>query len=409
VSSFLISVTAVPATEALATVASGVTDGGINNGGFPITAITVLTLLGLGALTLAGIPSASTYRRRPIRRRPSQRPGISKPEPATKAHRAEPAISTTDARALVEAAAATFAPISLPAVERRAGLASRSERKYIFDMGTFESLISALGTHYEILEIGDQRVFAYDSIYFDSPELIVYRHHVQGRRKRFKSRTRLYSESGPCYFELKCKGVRGRTVKRRFELPVEEHGLLTDEGLAFLHRELESYGAPLPPSLRPGLRTHYRRLTLVNRMDTERLTFDFELAFSLQKDRHAIRPGRILLETKKGTGTAGTNGTHGNGYGSRRAPRAPDAGKVLVGLGVRPVQSCSKYCIGIALTHPDIHDNRFRRLIRNHFDPTSRARADAVPDALVPQAEFEIEEGDVIVRRPGLLEGPAGT
>jgi hypothetical protein len=371
VSTFLRSVTAVPATEALATVASGVTDSGIDNGRFPITAISVLTLLGLGALTLASAPSAPTYRRRRMRAETPSRPWIPT-QPAREERRPEQAISTAVSRALVEAAAARFEPISLSTVEQRAGLASRSERKYIFDMGTFESLIGALGSRYEILEIGDQRVFSYDSVYFDSPDLIVYRHHVQGRRKRFKSRTRLYSESGPCYFELKCKGVRGQTVKRRFELPVEEHGLLTEESLAFLGRELGRYGVALPSSLRSGLRTHYRRLTLVNRLDSERLTFDFELAFSLGQERHSIRPGTVLLETKKGIGDA---------------MRSPDAGKILLGLNVRPVKSCSKYCLGIALMHPDIHANRFRRLIRNHFDQD---------DALTAPL-------------PGLLEGSAGT
>jgi hypothetical protein len=35
-----------------------------------------------------------------------------------------------------------------------------------------------------------------------------YRHHLQGRRKRFKCRTRLYGETA-CFFDLKLKGRRG--------------------------------------------------------------------------------------------------------------------------------------------------------------------------------------------------------
>ena len=66
-----------------------------------------------------------------------------------------------------------------------------------------------------MLEISGIRSFRYESVYFDSPDLLTYRSHVQGRRKRFKVRSRSYMDTGECMFELKLKNRVGTTVKSR--------------------------------------------------------------------------------------------------------------------------------------------------------------------------------------------------
>ena len=248
-----------------------------------------------------------------------------------------------------EAAAAWFAPIELAIVDERAMLATRSERKYVLDGAMFARLIRELRHQYLVLEIDGTRVFPYDTVYFDTPTLTTYRQHVQERRRRFKCRTRLYPSSNLCFFEVKMKGGRGETIKRRLELEVEEHGVLTEPALAFLEHELrETYGLAPPAALAPTLRTSYRRLTLVGHTGAERLTFDFDLTVASSGKRFWIDPGRVLLEAK------------GNGDGV-------EANAVLRRLGVRPVDSCSKYCLGVALTHPEVPSNPFRRLLRWHF------------------------------------------
>jgi VTC domain-containing protein len=262
----------------------------------------------------------------------------------------------------LQEAAASFAPIPLAVLDRRARLATRTDRKYILDAKTFGRLVGELIPHYLILEIDDARVFPYDTVYFDTPAWTAYRQHLQGRRRRFKSRTRLYATSGLCFFEVKLKGARGKTIKRKLEHGVEEHGSLTSPALAFLERVLQkAYGASPPAALGPVLRTSYRRLTLVGRMDSERLTFDFELMFAANGREYSIQPGRILLETKTEAGRLG------------------EANRVLQRLGVRPVAPCSKYCLGVALAHPELRDNPFRRLIRHHFDAGRHARARSRP------------------------------
>ena len=105
----------------------------------------------------------------------------------------------------------------------------RVDRKYIVDYETLERLFSQLGDDYRALEIDGERLQQYDSVYFDTPELTSYKHHLQGRRKRFKCRTRLYGGTA-CFFDLKLKGRRGETVKSRLPLSPVEHGSLTSRG-----------------------------------------------------------------------------------------------------------------------------------------------------------------------------------
>ena len=254
---------------------------------------------------------------------------------------------------------AQFAPVGLDALD---ALQLRTDRKYLADLETFERITRLLVPDYLALDIDGERVFRYDTVYFDTPELTTYHQHLQGRRRRFKCRTRLYADGGLCYFEVKLRGGRGETVKRRLEVDPADHGRMTEPALAFLEDELRgAYGASAPSDLIPVLRTAYSRLTLSGPASAERLTCDFELAFAASSgDEYRIQPGRVLLETKSRSG---------NGPADRMLRR----------LGVRPVGSCSKYCLGVALAHPGVRDNEWRRLLRDHFDPVRYARPLAPP------------------------------
>jgi len=248
---------------------------------------------------------------------------------------------------------AGFEPISLPELERHAGLQARVDRKYIVDFETLERLLAELGDDYLALEIDGERLQQYDSVYFDTPELMGYRHHLQGRRKRFKCRTRLYGGTA-CFFDLKMKGRRGETVKRRLPLPPAAHGSLTAEATTFLKRELlHQYGFAAPARLLPILDTSFARLSLTHARRQERLTLDFGITFSGAGggELYRIRPDHVLIEAKSPTG---------QGTVDRLLPR----------LGARPLSMCSKYCLGVALAHPGLPTNPYRPLLRRHFDPT---------------------------------------
>jgi hypothetical protein len=246
-----------------------------------------------------------------------------------------------------------FEAVSLQEVEERAALQMRVDRKYIVDLETLERLLSNLGDDYRALEVDGERLQQYDSVYFDTPDLAGYKAHLQGRRKRFKCRTRMYGKS-VCFFDLKLKGRRGETVKSRLPLSTLEHGSLTSRATAFLKRGLlREYGHAAPAGLVPSLQTSFKRLTLIHSHKAERLTLDFGITFSRigSGEHYRIRPGHVLIETKSGS-QLGT------------------VDRFLLALGARPLTMCSKYALGIALANAALPTNPYRPLLRRHFDPT---------------------------------------
>ena len=233
-----------------------------------------------------------------------------------------------------------FAPISLDELNARAALLTRVDAKYIVDAPTFARLEEALADDYLALEIDGLRRFTYETVYFDSAALDAYHAHLQGRRRRYKCRTRRYVESGRQVFEVKLKGLRGATVKHQLE--IADHGVMTDAARDFAEEVLrDAYALELAPQ-RPVLSMSYRRMTLAARDTAERLTCDTDLRFP----GGALAPGHVIVESKSERGRG-------------RADR------VLRKLGAHPV-SCSKYCAGIGLTR-DVRANPFASLLRRYY------------------------------------------
>jgi hypothetical protein len=247
-----------------------------------------------------------------------------------------------------------FAPISLDALVARAALQERADRKYLVDRDVWASLLDVLASDHLWLEIGGRRRFAYETIYFDTPALDCYRDHMQGRRRRFKCRTRLYADSGHCVFEAKLKDGRGRTLKRTLPVSPSEHGRLTFRAREFLRAQVHAaYGQVVPDNLVPVLRTSFKRVTLVAHDRPERLTCDAGLAFAARDVELELSPRTVLLETKTERGSGA-------------------ADRWLRSLGARPLEGCSKYCLGIALTRGDVRNRRPAQLVRRRPTPLVR-------------------------------------
>jgi hypothetical protein len=244
-----------------------------------------------------------------------------------------------------------FESVSLPELDDRAALQTRVDRKYIVDHETLQRLLSELGDDYRALEIDGERLQRYDSVYFDTPELTTYKHHLQGRRKRFKCRTRLYGGTA-CFFDLKMKGKRGETVKSRLPLSIAEHGSLTSHASGFLKRGLlKEYGCAAPSGLAPTLQTSFERLTLIHADQPERMTVDFGITFSRvgSGEQYGMRADHVLIETKSGS-------------------RLGKVDRLLLAMGARPAKMCSKYSLGVALSNPALPTNPYRPLLRRYFD-----------------------------------------
>lgn len=240
---------------------------------------------------------------------------------------------------------AKFEPISLEEVESQAALTERHDRKYLVDPADLAVIIDGVASDLRALEIGSERSFAYESIYFDTPDYSSYMAAAHRRPRRFKVRTRNYLDSQMSRFELKTRQRDGLTVKHRMPYPFDERESLNEDARAFLDAARLDVD---PNELSPVSQVRFRRSTLVDTGSWSRITIDTGLSVSaLGVD--TLRPnGFVVVETK-----------------SVLRPTAFDQSLWL--NGYRPTRM-SKYCTLMAAIHPSLPANHWNRTLRRHFD-----------------------------------------
>jgi hypothetical protein len=220
----------------------------------------------------------------------------------------------------------SFEPISLTEVDESAALQRRVDNKYLVTTEQFGRLAEELHDGHRVLEIDDERISAYESVYFDTESRRCYTDHVTDRRPRFKTRSRLYQATGTCVFEVKLKRDDGDTDKRHLDQPVEAHGKLTPDASRFLHDTLADAGLDVG-EVGPALITSFRRVTFAARAVAARATCDFGVHFSLPDGPATqVRDDFCLIETKSEEGDS-------------------PADRLLADIGVQP-RSFSKYQVG---------------------------------------------------------------
>jgi hypothetical protein len=272
--------------------------------------------------------------------------------------------------------AESFPALSLAELDAGAALQDRVDVKYVISLADFAALAERLHATHAVLEIDGRRAFGYRTTYFDTAELRTYRDHVQQRRRRYKCRSREYLDSGQCTFEVKLKGARGRTVKHRMPYDRGARDAPSEPALAFLRDCLRSsYGRSPEGELHAALAVVYTRVTFAAPALGERVTCDFDLAFSAPDGTSGrLAESVVIVESKSPRGNA-------------------TADRMLRALGARPEPGCSKYCLGVSFTRPDVRGNGLRRLLRRYFRAAPVAAvalalgADAAP-AAVPKLEL---------------------
>lgn len=235
-------------------------------------------------------------------------------------------------------------PIGLDEVDSVAALQTRVDRKYLVTARQLVDLNDLLAARFRVMEIGGLRLLGYESVYYDTPSLQLFRDHRGERRRRCKVRVRTYLDDGARFIEVKTKGTRGQTVKDR--IPHEgSPWLLTPRSREFVREVIRREYDMEAPGLVAVMESRYRRCTLVDPVGGERLTCDVDLMWR-HRGAVGVGPDKILLETK----------TTGRGY----------VDNALARLGIRPLKM-SKYAVGTALLHPELAANPWDRLLRREF------------------------------------------
>ena len=215
-------------------------------------------------------------------------------------------------------------------------LMNRIDTKFVTTLPVLYRLLSMAHDDYMVQEIGGERNMRYLTTYFDTEDFDMFYVHQNGHTNRQKLRFRTYVSSNLQFMEVKTKNNHGRTRKKRMQ--VDGMDIMETGKRAFLCEHLRYR----PELLRPALENDFRRVTLVNRALTERLTVDTGLTFhNPLTDATVNMSPLVIIELKRD--------------GLCPSPVL----EMLRRLRVFP-HGFSKYCIGSALTNGSLHVNRLK-------------------------------------------------
>ena len=243
-----------------------------------------------------------------------------------------------------------YQPITL---EEMSGirLMNRTDTKFVTNIATLRKLLKLAVWQYRAQEIDGKRQARYYTMYFDTPDMQMYTCHHSGHANRQKLRIRSYVDSGLNFLEVKTKNNHKRTRKKRTtmfdfdplaparDIAFDSHDDNFKEYDSFLRENLWYK----PEIMEEAIENRFNRITLVNNNKTERLTIDTDLCFhNIHTGNDCSLPELAIIELKRD--------------GLVPSPIL----SLLNELRIKPL-GFSKYCIGTALTNPDIRQNRFKQ------------------------------------------------
>lgn len=238
---------------------------------------------------------------------------------------------------------AKFSPITLEEMSA-VKLMNRIDTKYLACRTRLPEILGHLQENYFVQENVGKRIAHYNTLYYDTPDAQMYVAHHDRKLTRQKLRARIYCDTGAAFCEIKNKNNKKRTKKKRIPIEIGQFGNMLDytEARTFVTEKLHYEVS----SLIPQVENEFDRITLVNKGRTERLTIDSNIRFvNRHTGQSAEVPDLVIIELKQ----------DGN---------IPSFFKqVLLDLRIKP-KRISKYCLGTALTNPNVKANRFKIKIR---------------------------------------------
>jgi len=233
-----------------------------------------------------------------------------------------------------------YSPISLKEMEN-IKLMNRTDTKYILSKEKLNELLSLAVNDYFVQQINGERNISYYTNYLDTSDDDMYITHHNGRYVREKIRIRSYVSSNLNFLEVKNKNNKGCTNKKRIRISSLD-SLEKEGGRRFLD-ENAWYNLD---QLSFSLENKFNRITLVNKLKTERLTIDSNIRFhNIKNDKRISLDNVAIVELKR----------NGRSYSPIRS--------ILQDLNIQP-SGFSKYCIGRALTDKSLKQNMFKTKIR---------------------------------------------
>ena len=216
-------------------------------------------------------------------------------------------------------------------------LMKRVDTKFILKESQLLEVLSKLYDDYKILEIDQERLMKYSTLYFDSQNKKCFKDHHNGKLNRYKIRMRKYLVSDICFLEIKKKNNLGITNKIRTQIKDFETNLTSESKDFITESKINNL------LLEPSLYNNFSRMTLVNKNESERITIDVDLSFSFGTDEKKFDK-LVVVEIKQEGKRLNTT-----------------INRALKSMSLLPT-NFSKYCIGISNIIDDIKSNRFKEI-----------------------------------------------
>ncbi len=230
-------------------------------------------------------------------------------------------------------------PISLKEMDQ-VRLMKRTDKKFLLPSHLLPEIFLAISDNYYMLEINNERLMGYYTVYFDTEDNQLYKCHHNGKLNRYKIRKRIYLETDTCFLEIKFKNNKGKTVKERIESKTSVSEL-SDDDIAYLNSKVPFETTQLIPKIS----NKFIRMTLANKNFNERCTIDCNIGF-LSNGKIRDIENLIIVEIKQ------------DGYNSDSP--------LIKHLNQQRIKSTgfSKYCMGRVITDPNIKQNAFKAKLR---------------------------------------------
>jgi len=232
-----------------------------------------------------------------------------------------------------------FQGVSLKEIDQ-VNLMNRVDTKFVFTKSEFLNFLPELIKFYNCLEISNERIQSYQSLYFDDENFSFFRDHHNQKNNRFKVRMRNYVNSELFFLEVKHKQKK-RTDKTRIKIDkfVEK---MDNSQYEFIEKAFGS-----TKNLRPVIRNQFDRISLSGIGFPERLTIDLNIKFNW--DNYYTNYDNVVVAELKQSDL------------NRNSPFFYLMKKHLI----RPFR-ISKYCIGLYLIYGQHikKGNRFKNKVK---------------------------------------------
>lgn len=173
-------------------------------------------------------------------------------------------------------------------------LLTRFEDKFILPVALLSEFLVDMALHYLRIPLSSScEMEDYETVYFDTQDMQLYRHGQRVPSQRQKVRLRRYRQRRCCFLEVKSKDNKGTTRKVR---TVHDY---CDDSLTLSDREFVHQQLFVPkPELFPQATVRYKRLSCLSTVSMERITVDCSLQY-LQAMGSMNLSGAVIVESKR--------------------------------------------------------------------------------------------------------------